>query len=469
MGIVAALAILFVPRRSLGSPVLPLLLGAGPYLLGLAAFFAASAVTYRLPGGAELLSSQALAARPFVDNGAILTYGIVLIVFWKAATWARAGATLIGLRASALTERWRWLFWAILAAKGAFLAIGYFFAGPCTSSGPFVASRCDEPAAWLIAAGFALAATVWLIRAKRWPITDSRLTQVAAVVVIGFAIVSLALVLSRPVSAFVSLVEIGGRVAVGPFPDCLSAPGGLTPLVACSLQGLHGLVGLAPTATASIALVAGVVLVARRSPAALPVGLPLVLFGLWAAPRALGAFQISILGIPDDQVPALGFELVTFDTLLTAFIGIAAIVLWKRVLEGGLAMSLTLALVVSLLMAHGSTFIPSDLAPTLFVLMLPVPILYVLLVDSGGLSASYSGRPTAVLRFMVISGSLLLLASAAISLGTTDPGDSIYEEFASLLFLAPFAMITVAALITELNRGTPETSGTSGTSGTVVA
>jgi hypothetical protein len=53
---------------------------------------------------------------------------------------------------------------------------------------------------------------------------------------------------------------------------------------------------------------------------------------------------------------------------------------------------------------------------------------------------------------MVISGSLLLFATAALSLGTIDPTDTLYEDFAALLFLAPFAMITVAALITSLNR-----------------
>jgi hypothetical protein len=131
---------------------------------------------------------------------------------------------------------------------------------------------------------------------------------------------------------------------------------------------------------------------------------------------------------------------------------VAAVILWRRVTQGRLAINLTLALVVSLLMAHGSTFIPGDLAPTLFVLLLPLPLAYVLLVDSGGLNASGSDRPTAVLRFMVISGSLLLFATAALSLRTIDPTDPLYEDFAALLFLAPFAMITVAALITNLNR-----------------
>jgi hypothetical protein len=456
IGVVASVAILLMPRRGFrASPLVPVLLGAGPYLLGLFAFFAAGAVTYQLPGSPEPLSAQALAARPFVDNGEILTYGIVLVVFWKAATWARAGSVLIGLRASALAQRWQWLLGIVLAGKLVFLAVGYLTAGSCTS-GPFAASRCDEPVAWLIAAGFALAATVWLMGARRWPITAQRLTIVAATVVIGFAAVSLVLVLSRPVTALAALLEIGGRVNVGSFPECMGAVSGMTPLVSCAFQAVDGLVAWPVFLTTAGALVIGAVIVARRSPDALPVGLPLLVFGLWATPRALGAFQIEILGMPEETVPNLGFELVTFDTVLTLFIGVAVFALWQRRAVSRAAPSLALVLVVSLLMAHGSTLIPADLASTLFVLMLPLPILYVLLVDSGGLNRSDLARPTEVLRFMVISGSLLLLATAALAFHTTGPGGSIYDVFAELLFLAPFAMITVAALITEMRAPATE-------------
>ncbi len=458
-GLAAAVVISAMPLRLLRSNrALPAALGAAPYVLGLIAFVAAGSVGYRLPGSDGVLRVDALAARPFIDNGQILSYGLVLVVFWQAATWATAGPRLIGMRFSDLTRRWQWVFWFLVVIKLATLATGYLAADGCHAEGAFAASLCDGPAGWLIAAAIAAVIVAWVLWPRRWPITAERLPLVAAAIVFGFAVVDIGLLVLRPAATLAGLIQIGGSVDHGPFPDCLgpALAGGPTAMVGCATIALEPLIQYGPFATVALAVVGGILLLTRRRGVAAALGLPLIVFGIWASPRALETFLLTVLKVPDADVPHLGMQLVTFDTVLTILLAVAAVAALARHQRRELPPSLTLVLVVSTLMAHGSTLIPSSWTAALFVIMLPVPLLYVLSIDAGALNDRGPGRPTAVLRFMVVGGALLILATAAVALNTITPGDDVFQQLATLLFLVPFAVIVVGSLITEMTSRSSE-------------
>lgn len=451
IGAAAALIMMLMPVAVLRSHVLvPLVLGAAPYLLGLAAFLVAGDTTYQLPSDPTVGTAQGLAARPFLDNGQILSFAIVVLVFWQAATWARAATRDIGLRVSSVVRRWPLVLLLLLLAKFGFLAVGYALANDCASSASDVwtISRCDHPITFLIAALFVTGISLWLLKPERLPLSDRRLPLVAAGIVTGFALVLIGLLLLRPAATLVGLVQVGGTTATTPFPACLQTAfdGGPGSLVFCATSALEPLIDLAPLATVVAAALLGMVIAIRRGLRS--VALLLLVFAIWAAPRALDVL-FDRVGV-GTVVPNLGMELATFDAALTIAIAILALASLKSRGRSADPAALSLALVVSTLIAHGGTLVPGDWQRPLFFLLLAAPLIYTFVFDARGLNVAGPDRPTRVLAGLVGAAALLTLATAGVVLGTRSPTDYLYERYAGLLFLVPFAVIVVGARITDI-------------------
>ncbi len=416
----------------------PGLLLAATYLVGLAG--SATMPTPR-PSGMEAfpdilhVGAAAVAAPLYGALARILPLILAPIVLWEAATWARASRAELAAPVVRRVDRVPWLLVALVGAKLGWLALGYLGRLPASLGGAADAWSVAAGrgiGAWLIAGVFAAGAAAWL-GVRTSPRIDERGIRpgmrfvvggfTAGSVIGGACVVAAGILLLLPVE--------------GPFSAAIRLGG----LAADLIQPLQ-------VATVPAALVAGLVLLRRGHVAT---GGFLAVAGAWMAPRALYVTALATGLLPPDAANPLGVDLVTMDTLLTVAVALLSIVLVAGRPTGADAGSLALVLVVSTLMAHGGTLVPSPVASVLVLAAVLFPPFRELVFGSRELNEPSPVRPARVLGSLGRQGAALLLVAGTRTV-VGGGGETGFQVLGQLLFGPPYAALLVAAVITMRRR-----------------
>jgi hypothetical protein len=410
------------------------ILAATPFLLALAAWLAV-AVTAEYPAvvAAELPHPRAVIAGSVIA----LIYGIAFwssgLLLWQAAMAARAARDLGAKIASSLT-RWRFAVVVLLGAKLLWLTLGLAGVLPGMLGGAgqrWEASRSDGLASWLFASFLAMAGGIWLCMRGNRPIRDSGLNRAVAAVVGGFLLML--------------LLAAAGLFGIGILGVAPGSRGQDFFRSVAEWAGDQILLSQALTVFAGFAI--GIVLWRRHLA---PAGAAfLLLFGIWALPRAVG---ITINELSPDSVAIPRVETVTLDVAIT--VAIAAVVLLTSfgLVRPGQESTLVLVVLAFAFIAHTGWLLESLVGDKAFYLGLVFPVLYQFVFSAEGLNREHEERPRRILQAVGLSAVLMTIVAVQVDLGAVAPEKPSFGALGHLLLAVPLTAVLIA---TQLRRGRP--------------
>lgn len=479
--VAAATAIIVIPPRwARRHPGGSTILAAMPFVLPLVAVLvAAGAENPVTPLGQALypsfpptVSGAAAIVGPIHVYSTSVAFLLVPLGLWQAVTWARASGRQIGARVGRRASRLAWLLMALVGAKLTWLALGYGGLLPAMLGGRSAAwpeVRADGVVAWAYAAVLVGLALWALLRRSRKAVISEGPAERAAGLTVALFWSAQALVVGLLI--LLPILQLVWREPVAPVPDDVSLtacildwfPSGGPAAVTCLDTWLLQRVPFVQAAVLIAALVLGVTWLVRgrRTSAALF----LAVLGAWALPRSLNILSEltppelpALAAIPSIDAPGLA----TMDALVTLAVGAMALA-WhlgrQRVAPPSI---LALALVVSSLLAHGDTLLPTGLGLAFFAAALAFPVIYELTLDSEGLNADRADRSIRVLRALGIRSAVMTLVAVAIAVNVTALAESSNDDLARLLFALPFSVIVVAAAMRSGPADTVHVPATAG-------
>ncbi len=387
-----------------------------------------------------------------------LTGGLIgLLAIWQTSTWTRASARQVGRHLGRQTRRWWWLLGGLLGAKLVWLALGIGGLLPPMlggASGAWAALRSDDVASFLYVAVLVGVAGLWLLRPRR-SLPESRALRWAGVVIALIAAVTL---ITTAVPLLVPALEslepsgrttsIPGDVTLGACLSTWSRPAGT--LLSCLGLWLPDWQNLWILAVLLVAFVAGLALIRRRPTDGSAIFL--VVLGAWGLPRGLQAAS----AVPPPELPGVADlpsfnapQPETLDLAVTVLVLGLAIGWWMDRQRRVEPADLVIILVVSTLVIHGSTLVPTSPLPLLLAAAIIFPILYELVFDSKELNdPSREDRAARVLASTGSRALALTLLAVTLASGVVDI-DSLTGRFAFIVFGLPFAITIVAVTISD--------------------
>jgi hypothetical protein len=388
--------------------------------------------------------------------------------FWQTATWAQATARGSALELAPRADRLWWLLAIPLGAKLAWLAAGTASLLPPVFGGAsdaWVRLHSDDLASVAYAAVL-VAAGAWWLAHRETRLEDRWVERYAIYAIVAYGLLSIlsdGLAMIQP-----ALAVISPRITGDTIPDgvtlgaCLGdwLPRGAEIFASCmrfvaddwsTVWGLLVLVG---------ALVVGVVLWRRRGRRDAAAAF-LVVLGLWTVPRAYGAVRtLSPAGLDTTGWPVFNApQPETLDAVVTIFVAMLAVSWWtgrqRRVGPG----ALLIILVVSTLVVHGNTLLPTS--PTIWLLGLVVvfPVAWELLFDSEDLNAATTGRSTLVLSTVGVRAVALALLVGLVAVDLVALAEDGNRQVGFVLFAPPFVAILLATTIGPVGHAGPPSGG----------
>ena len=387
-----------------------------------------------------------------------LTGGLIgLLAIWQTSTWTRASARQVGRHLGRQTRRWWWLLGGLLGAKLVWLALGIGGLLPPMlggASGAWAALRSDDVASFLYVAVLVGVAGLWLLRPRR-SLPESRALRWAGVVI---ALIAAATLITTAVPLLVPALEslepsgrttsIPGDVTLGACLSTWSRPAGT--LLSCLGLWIPDWQNLWILAVLLVAFVAGLALIRRRPTDGSAIFL--VVLGAWGLPRGLQAAS----AVPPPELPGVADlpsfnapQPETLDLAVTVLVLGLAIGWWMDRQRRVEPADLVIILVVSTLVIHGSTLVPTSPLPLLLAAAIIFPILYELVFDSKELNdPSREDRAARVLASTGSRALALTLLAVTLASGVVDI-DSLTGRFAFIVFGLPFAITIVAVTISD--------------------
>ena len=409
----------------------------------------------------QVLTASSYVAPALVAVAGVVGFWLFPLGLWQVVTWARASRREVGRRIAAREARWPWLLAALLTLKLGWLLLGYARRLPTVLGGGapvWEAALGDGVVAWGIAAGFAILVGWWLATPGRARISERGFTPAAILVVVGFSAVTVVMSLALIALPVAGLLPGTSRIAALTAACATTWPSeAIGNAAQCLIDAatdhqteLTILVQLGTLVVATV--VAGWL---WRRPRWRSTVIFLVVVVVWVAPRvpdALGA----LLGLP--PAASVAPELATFDTVLTLVIAILAIAWYAGAQRGAPPTALLLALVVTTLLVHAGTLVPTGGTTILFFLALLFPIAYDLLFDSETLNRRHVDRPAKVIEALGIRVGVLSLVALSIALGSLGSGEVGAAELGRVLFAVPFSALLVGATLSRRQAplGEPE-------------
>ncbi|MEJ7748583.1 MAG: hypothetical protein WKF56_04730 [Candidatus Limnocylindrales bacterium] len=463
IGSAILLAGLVLARPARGRSLVPIV-AAAPYVIVLAAAVLAAGQQGTLgpfqqaiyPAFPPILSLVGTVMVPLLLLVGLTSGMLFLLTLWQATTWSRASARLLGGRLGAYGSRMGWVLWLLLAMKLAWLSLGLGGALPPLlggASAAWSAVRSDDVASWAYAVLLALGAGLWLLTNSR-PVTERRALGYAPVVVAaigGFSLILAAI----PMVVFV-VEGVAPRAAGASLAAATTWGGCLTDWPAAGLGSLVGCIGLQLPAWLNVyllavvgtALVAGLLIVARRGRDDAAVFL--VVLGAMGLPRALAAARATA---PPDfpavaMLPAFNApQPETMDVVVTLLVLALAALWWAGRQTTVRPYSLIVILVVSTLVVHAGSVVPTASIAAFAALAIVFPVAYELCFDSEALNADAPGRGTRLLTDLGIRSLALTLLAATVAVGLASEPSST-QQFAFIIFGLPFVVTVTAAAVT---------------------
>jgi hypothetical protein len=432
IGLACAVAVACTPPKyARKAPSVFVCAAAAPALLACALYLPTRNVSG--PPGIVAYSTHGVLAFGVLSIFGVLAIVVSVFVLWQAIAGiraSRAGATRFSSRLNG-----RPLIWlgAFLAVKLAWLGFGYAGLLPTVLGGgsdSWADSRHDGLLSWVIAICFASAALLALARLPLHRIDERGLRPVAIGLVAAFT-----------GFFFLAGVALLAYAALGSFSDQGALRSGVVDAINWLGENLRWSTVIAVYAAALLALI--LLLTRRRW-----VGLPfLVVFAVWAMPRALSATP----GLGDaEPFRSLGINVVTFDAVLT--LALAGLLLawwlnWQRLLPPA---ELALILGVSTLVAHASTVFGSWDSELYFYVALVLPAAFLFLFDARALNREDPTRRRRVLAAVASASVLLTLVAIQIVFDQAGPGHVSQGALVQVVMAVPIAGVLVAAAIAGL-------------------
>ena len=406
------------------------------------------------PDYPDVLSMAGIIGAPVVFMVGIATSLLVLVTFWQTTTWSKASAQQLGIRVARVAERSWWLLPAILGASLIWLVAGVAGRLPLPlggSSDVWRSIRHDTLPAWLYAAALTAAVTWWLMRGDRTTRFNSRpIDRYAAWAVVAFTAVTMAIGIHETFAPLVGAVGPLVPVPEGqPISACItdSLPQGASAFTRCLASFVSAQQTVWLFAVTTAALLIGIVLV-RRDRSNLG-ALFLVLLGAWSLPRAYTSMVATVggdsvlHGLPRFDAP----QPETFGATITIMVAALAFLWWsghQRMVGPG---PLTIILVVTGVLLHGNTLLPTAPIGWLLSLVIIFPVLYELSFDSEGLNEPSGEQISRLLSSVGLRAVIIVILLAAVSIDLGELTSGIDRQVAFVLLAPPFAAIIVATVI----------------------
>ena len=383
----------------------------------------------------------------------VLTSAVLfLISLWQTSTWSRASARLMGSRAAERAARSPWLLAVLLGGKLTWLALGLLGVLPAILGGGARAwqqIRSDDLGSWLYLGLLGAVVGWWVVthRDRLHPVAAMRYAPVVAgAIAVWYALlgaVPMFAILADPV-AFQTASTTDQS-----FASCFSTPGLDAPsMVQCLGLALSNWQAVAFFVLVAVSLVAGVLLLHRGERAT---GYFLAILGAWGLPRAL----VSVVSAPPAELPGLTSlptfnapQAETLDVAISAVVLVLAIMWWTGVQRRAGPGTLTVLLVISTVIVHAATLLPSATLTVFAILAVVFPVLYELCFESERLNALVATRSARVLAQLGLRAFALVLTATTVALGVSAVSSGT-SEFAWILFGVPLAATITAVAVSE--------------------